>query len=242
MRERIACDDFESSDNSVMEKESFEAFKNSFSYGNRSDLNFKFFKALSEEDAGKFFQGLLTLVADAADDGDTGSLADYVIEWQTHGYNNVGSYSYDDGAFVPLKKPLAESRVALITSTGHFVDGDDPAPFGIEGMTHMQAQERIMDFLKEMPTFSHIPADTPNDQLRIVHGGYPVRSAENDPNVALPVDHMRNLEAERVIGSFAGSWSFSGACAQTPLIRKAGPQLVERLLSENIDAVMLVPV
>ena len=225
-----------------MEKESFEAFKNSFSYGSRSDLNFKFFKALSVEEAGEFFQGLLTLVADATDDGDTGRLADYVISWQTHGYNNAGSYSYEDGAFVPLKKPLADSRVALITSTGHFVDGDDPAPFGIENMTHMQAQEHIMAFLKETPKFSYIPAETPNDQLRIVHGGYPVRSAENDPNVALPVDHMRDLETEGVIGTFAGSWSFSGACAQTPLIRKAGPQLVERLLSENIDAVMLVPV
>jgi hypothetical protein len=39
--------------------ESFEGFKNSFSYGSRTDMNFKFLKNLSEEDAAQFFQDLL---------------------------------------------------------------------------------------------------------------------------------------------------------------------------------------
>ena len=225
-----------------MANESFSEFKNSFFYGSRSDLNFKFLPSLSDEEASAFFQGLLTLVADSADSGDTTELTDFVIEWQQRGYDRAGSYSYDDGAFAPLHKPLAESKVALITSSGHFVDGDDPKPFGVENMSHEEAQARINDFLREEPTLSFIPADTPNERLRIIHGGYPVRSAENDPNVALPIDHMRDLAAEGVIGTFTGAYSFVGACSQMRLLRKTGPQWVERLQSENIDAAILAPV
>jgi hypothetical protein len=39
--------------------ESFKGFKNSFSYGSRTDMNFNFLKNLSEEDAAQFFQDLL---------------------------------------------------------------------------------------------------------------------------------------------------------------------------------------
>ncbi len=225
-----------------MTTQSFSDFKKSFFYGDRSDLNFKFLPSLSDDEAGDFFQGLLTLVADAADDGDTAKLTDYVIKWQTQGYNRAGSYAYDEGAFVPLQKPLAECNVALITSSGHFVDGDDPKPFGVENMSHAEAQARINEFLREEPTLSFIPADTPNEQLRIIHGGYPVRSAENDPNVALPIDHMRALASEGVIGSFAGAYSFVGACSQMRLLRQIGPQWVERLQSENVDVAILAPV
>ena len=39
--------------------ETFEEFKNSFSYASRSDMNFKFLKSLSEQEAGDFFQDLI---------------------------------------------------------------------------------------------------------------------------------------------------------------------------------------
>ena len=35
-------------------QESFDEFKGSFSYGSRTDLNFKFLAGLSEEDAARF--------------------------------------------------------------------------------------------------------------------------------------------------------------------------------------------
>ena len=79
-----------------MEKESFEAFKNSFSYGSRSDLNFKFFKALSEEEAGQFFQGLLTLVGSNREPANLS-----YIEEQTNNQRNLAAgkilYRPEDG-------------------------------------------------------------------------------------------------------------------------------------------------
>jgi hypothetical protein len=40
--------------------ETFAEFKTSFSYGSRTDLNFKFLKGLPEAEAAQFFQDLLT--------------------------------------------------------------------------------------------------------------------------------------------------------------------------------------
>ena len=45
--------------------ETFESFKNSFSYGSRTDLNFKFLKTLSDEEAADFFQELLWKLGDS---------------------------------------------------------------------------------------------------------------------------------------------------------------------------------
>ena len=104
--------------------------------------------------------------------------------------------------------------------------------------THLSGSAR--DWMQQLPdvaVFWHH-----GKRFAVIHGGYPVRSAENDPNVAMPVDHMRNLADEGVIGSFAGAYSFVGACSQMRLLRKTGPQWVERLQSENIDAVVLAPV
>ena len=63
--------------------------------------------------------------------------------------------------FTVLEKPLSEVRLALMASSGHFVDGDDPNPFGCEKMTQEAAQQRVMDFLKAEPVLSEIPMDTP---------------------------------------------------------------------------------
>ena len=61
--------------------ETFEEFKNSFSYGSRSDMNFKFLKSLPDEDAGLFFQDLLWKLGDASNDGDFEPINRHIFEW-----------------------------------------------------------------------------------------------------------------------------------------------------------------
>jgi hypothetical protein len=224
-------------------QESFTEFKNSFAYGLRSDLNFKFLKNLSEADAALFFQGLLRRLSDTFDDGDLGRLLDHVFEWQAQAYAGASRWTYADGPFTPLPNLLAASRVALLTSSGHFVDGDDPEPFGVTDMTQAEAEARIDDFLREEPVLSAIPTDTPTEKLRVRHGGYDIRSAQTDPNVAFPLDRLRELVQEGRIGELAlAAYSFVGACAQLPLLKRTGPQWVDLLHTHSIDAALLVPV
>lgn len=223
--------------------ETFAEFKRSFFYGARADLNFKFLKDLTDAEARQFFQDLLHKLADTFDDGDLTRVADHVFTWQAKAYAGAGNWHYPDGPFTPLRKPLAESRVALFTSSGHFVAGDDPEPFGVKEMTQVEAMARIDDFLREEPVLSVIPRETSIEQLRVRHGGYDIRSAQADPNVTFPLALMREFAQEGRIGELAAeAYSFVGACAQTPLLKRTGPKWVERLQAEAVDAVVLVPV
>jgi len=223
--------------------ETFAEFKDSFAYGSRTDLAFKFLKGLRPEEAAAFLQALLEKVGETIDDGDADRLVQHAYEWQVHAYATAERrFAYDDGPFTPLPAPLRQCRVALLTSSGHFVDGEDPRPLGVEEMTQQEATARINEFLREAPRLSVIPSTTPSSSLRVRHGGYDIRAAVTDPNVVFPLDRLREFAAEGVIGELAPrAYSFVGAAAQAPLKRETAPGWAALLRGEGVDAVVLVP-
>jgi hypothetical protein len=223
--------------------ESFSEFKNSFSYGLRSDLNFKFLKGLSDEDTAQFFQRLLWKLGDAFDDGDYTPVLEHVIAAQTLAYDKDGPFKYDDGPFCKLAKPLSESRVMLLTSSGHFMKDNDPQPLGVKNMSQKEAMLRINEFLQVEPTLSEISLETSDDDLRVRHGGYDIRAADLDANVAFPLRPMQEMVEEKVIGELVNpAFSFVGACAQTPLLKKTGPKWITRFKEMGVETAVLVPV
>ncbi|MBS1251440.1 MAG: D-proline reductase subunit gamma [Anaerolineales bacterium] len=222
--------------------ETFAEFKNSFAYGSRTDLNFKFLKSLPSEEGAAFLQQLLWKVGDSFVDGDIDRLVQHVYEGQVQAYAGASHWTYEDGPFTPLEKPLAACRLGLLTSSGHFAAGHDPEPFGVKDMSQAEATARIDDFLKAEPELSAIPADTPMEQLRVRHGGYDIRATQADANVVFPLGRLRELAQEGVIGELAPeAYSFVGACAQTRLLKHAGPQWVGKLKEQQVDAALLVP-
>ncbi len=224
--------------------ESFRDFKDSFFYGSRTDLNLKFLHHLPDDDAAEFFHDFFKTFIDAYDGRKNfKDIEQCVIKWQQKSYDDQENFEYDKGPFTRLDKPLSQLKLGLMTSSGHFVKDDDPKPFGIDNMTQQGAIERIMDFLKEPPRLSVIPKDTPKENLRVRHGGYDINGAMTDPNVAFPLEIVNRLAKDGTIGSLAeNAYSFVGACAQLRLLKKTGPQWVEILKKDNIDALLLVPV
>ena len=183
------------------------------------------------------------------DTGDASALMDVHYRWQVTAYRgHLGdpeefSHRHTDTPWAAMTKPLSESRVALMTSSGHFVDGDDPKPLGIENMTQVEAEDRIKDMIKEPPSLSVIPSNTPFEKIRVRHGGYPVEGAVADPQVVLPLRIMESLDAAGVIGEFAqDAYSFVGAAAQGPIKKRIGPEWAEMLRDAGVDAVLLVPI
>jgi len=229
--------------------ESFEQFKDSFSYGSRTDLLFKFIRNLPADDAGRSIQRLFQTIGESADDGDVARIPDHVYDWQVRGYaprnqpSAPAAWPYESGPFVRMSKPASRSRIALLASSGHFLAGDDPCPLGVADMSRDEATRRIGEFLKAKPSLSVIPADTPNDRLRVRHGGYDVRGALADPNVAFPLERLRGLAAEGVIGELASeAHSFVGAAAQSSIVNECGPEWAEHLRRRGVEAARLVPV
>ncbi len=224
-------------------KETFESFKKSFFYGKRSDLSFKFLSHLSDDQATRFFQGLLTTLVDAYDSGDAAPVYEHIRQGQILSYAQEARAVYDTGPFSPMNASLSQTRLMLLTSSGHFVEGDDPNPLGVEKMTQTQAEQQIMSFLKESPALSAIPVDTPTDCLVVRHGGYDVRGARRDPNVNLPLQRLLELSDDGFIAGLSDPvYSFVGACSQVRLLKRQGPDWVQRFKAQKVDAALLVPV
>ena len=224
-------------------QESFDEFRKSFSYGSRTDLNFKFLSGLTTAEAATFFQELLWKLGDAGNDGNFDPVADHIYEWQLHAYAGTTEWTYATGPFTPLRKPVSRSCLALIASSGHFIAGDDPKPFGVADMTQIEAQARISEFLREEPSLSAIPIDTPASRLRVRHGGYDIRSARADPNAVFPYELLSEMAGEGAIEELLPTaYSFVGACAQKRLLNKLGPRWVRLLQDQEVDAAVLVPV
>jgi len=223
--------------------ESFKDFKDTFSYGKRNNLNFKFLAHLSEKEAADFIEKLFYNLGEYFNDGEEGKIIQHIVDGQIKAYSKKSKFTYDEGPFAKFEKELKNSRIGLITSSGHFVAGDDPEPFGTENMNQNEAIERIQEFIREEPSLSVIPKDTKLEELRVRHGGYDISGAETNHNTVIPIEILMDLERKREIKEVGNEiFSFVGACAQKPLIKEIKNSWIEIIKKQNLDAVLLVPV
>ena len=115
------CDRYRGAMSEERSAESFESFRKSFSYGSRSDLNFKFFKGLSNDEVAAFLQTLLHHLGDSYDTGDIQPLIDAAYAAQIAGYV-PGSDSPSprptdpEGPFAPFHTSVANAKVGMLTT------------------------------------------------------------------------------------------------------------------------------
>ncbi len=131
----------------------------------------------------------------------------------------------DPPPWTPIGRPLSASRVALIASGGVHLASQPPFHF------------RNDDSHRE------IPADTPNESLRIAHFGYDVRDASRDPGCVFPLAALRSLATGGVIAGIAGpGLSFMGGIYSARLVRDdLAPRLRDFVLRQRADLAYLVP-
>lgn len=125
-----------------------------------------------------------------------------------------------------LRKPLSECRLGLIASGGVYQRGQ-VAFHHRDDLTHRE-----------------VPADVGTDQLRVTHFAFDQTDARSDPNIIFPIDALRALVAEGMIGSLTSyALTFMGGIySQRRLREQLIPKLTERTLELGADAVLLVPV
>ena len=126
--------------------------------------------------------------------------------------------------FVP-GPPLRERRVAIITTSGVHVRGDRP-------------------FLPGAADYRVIPGDTPHADLIMSHSSvnFDRSGFQEDVNVVFPLDRLRELQAEGVVGSVSEfHYAFMGAAPIRALETKAR-ELAGLLKKDRVDAVLLTPV
>ncbi len=223
--------------------ESMKTFKEALSYGDRNNLNFKFMAHLSDEEAADFIERSFDLMEDLLNGKSPNALRNHIIEGQKKVYSKSGKFSYETGFFHPLGKSLSEATIGLLTSSGHFLKGEDPMPFGKEAMKQEEAVARIADFLRERPQLSIIPKTAESEDLEVRHGGYDISGAELDANITFPIDRMKAFEKGHQIGTLSDDlYSFVGACAQGALKEVMKNNWIDQIKDRGIEGMVLVPV
>lgn len=122
-------------------------------------------------------------------------------------------------------KPLAQSRIAIISTAGLQRRGD--RPFSVDS-----ADYRLL------------PSDTRAADLVMsyISTNFDRSGFQQDHNVVLPIDRLNELAADGTIGSVASvHYSFMGATHPAKLERTA-KQLAGLLKQDRVDSVLLVPV
>lgn len=150
------------------------------------------------------------------------------VEFITNNHNATNPRTVERQEFTPLRRPLSESRVALVGSAG--VHLEDQAPFHVTTAAGD-------------PTFRLLPDDLELRKLRFTHTHYDTTSAEQDPNTVFPLERLHEAAAAGRIGATSpvhiGMMGFNPD--PTPIAETTAPAVAEVLAEAGVDVVVLVP-
>lgn len=130
--------------------------------------------------------------------------------------------------WTPLRKPLSEAKVTLISTGGVYVKGDTPFTdhYGLGD-----------------PSYREIPLHISIQMIDHFHEHYDHTNAYVDINCIYPIERLKELVAGKVIGSLSPyHYSFMGYVPiPHPLINRTAPDLAEKLVIQDVDVAFIVP-
>ena len=135
--------------------------------------------------------------------------------------------------FQPLKKPLNEARLALVTSAG--ISAKPDPPFDME-------RERKEPSNGD-PSSRMIPTTVSADGYEVNHLHINALHILEDINVILPIDRIAELVDEGLIGELAPTaYSFYGfQWYRRDFLEEGIAPMVAQMQKEAVDAVLLTP-
>src|SRR6266516_4754577 len=125
--------------------------------------------------------------------------------------------------WTPHTLPISEATVAIVTTSG----------------VHLRRDKRF--HLHSDSSFRVIPRETKAADLTITHQAYDRTDALRDINLVFPLERLRELEAEGVIGQVANEHFGFGFCRSAKALLAPGWEVARRLAHAHVDLVLLVP-
>ena len=128
--------------------------------------------------------------------------------------------------WTPLSRPLTESTVALIGSGGAYREGQTAFHW------------------KDDTGVRRIPSADPATDIRVTHFAYDLEPAREDPNIVFPVDRLRELVDEGVLGGLASTalGCMGGIYSVRRATEELAPAIVAEVTAMDVDLALLVPV
>ena len=139
--------------------------------------------------------------------------------------SRVGGFDMAPGPWI-TPKPLTESTIALLTTSGLHRRDDPP-------------------FLPGALDYRLIPANVDFSDLVVSHisTNWDRSALQQDPNVVLPLDRLHELAAAGEIGNVANwHYSFMGGVPEPQQLESSAREVGRMLRRDGVDAVVLVPV
>ena len=125
--------------------------------------------------------------------------------------------------WTPPRRPMAEATVAIVTTSGVHLRRDKP--FNLSGDA----------------SFRVIPRAATAADLAITHQAYDRTDALRDINLVFPLERLRELEAEGVIGRVADEHFGFGLNGSAKELLAPGRTVGRRLADTHVDLALLVP-
>ena len=125
--------------------------------------------------------------------------------------------------WTPLRKSLPDSSVVLITTGGVHLRSD--RPFNLNSDS----------------TFRVIPKAAQPGDLAISHQAFDRTDALRDINLVFPIERLRELEAEQVIGCLAQDHYGFGLMGSAKRLMPAIKEVARRISESGIDLALLIP-
>jgi D-proline reductase (dithiol) PrdB len=90
-------------------------------------------------------------------------------------------------------------------------------------------------------SYREIPGDVNSADLTVSHGGYDNTDVQRDINCMFPIDRLRELAEEGVIGSVASThFGLMGGGGDIRVFTDVtGPAIAQKLKDAHVDAVLL---
>lgn len=137
--------------------------------------------------------------------------------------------------WAPLRVPVSQARLALVSTAGLSMRGDPPFD---------------MDFERQNPTrgdssWRALRADARSATVDANHLHIDTGYIARDLNVALPLDRARELVAAGELGALADThYSIMGyqGSDTSGLEQRSAPEIAARMKSEEVDLALLAPV
>ena len=135
--------------------------------------------------------------------------------------------------WTPLKKPIREMTLTLMTSAGISMKTD--LPFDVEREKREPAWGD--------PSSRQIPASTGEAEVDVNHLHINTDYIKQDINVILPLQRFKEFEKEGIIGRLAPNcYSYYGFQPDpTELLTQTMPKVADQMRAENVEAVFLTP-
>ncbi len=143
------------------------------------------------------------------------------------GYAPYRWYEADEPPpFQPMQKPLSESRLGVISTSGAYTVG------------------QVAYHYKDDTSIRSIAKDSPSDTIHFSHitENY-LANPRKDPNCIFPIEALRAAENSRRIGELAPALfsCMGGIYSQRRVREELIPELRAKFQAQAVDTVLLVP-